>query len=222
VLDFLLGKNAANICMRRALERRMRRAYREGQIKTVYDIGAHRGKWSARWKRILPKAGFYMFEANPAMAKHLSQIGIWFLIVPLSSSKQERAFFARGTAGDSFYPETTGVYDDVPPISVTANSLDAVAAEHKIPPPDFIKIDAQGAELDILEGGVAAYGQAKFLLSELPLAQYNAGAPPIGRYLARYREAGFKPSLLCEGHNRGEGLVQIDVLFERISLRNPK
>src|SRR5262249_42337835 len=158
-----------------------------------------------------PKAEFYMFEANPAMEKHLSQIGLWFLIVPLSSSKQERVFFARGTAGDSFYPETTGIYDNVLPISVTTNSLDSVVAEHNIPRPDFIKIDAQGAELDILEGGVAAFRQAKFLLSELPLTQYNAGAPSIDRYLARYGEAGFRPSLLCEGHIRKEGLVQIDV-----------
>jgi FkbM family methyltransferase len=215
VLSLLLGKNAANICMRSALKRRMRQAYREGQIKTVYDIGAHRGTWSKKWKRTLPKAEFYMFEANPAMETHLSQIGLWFLIVPLSSSKQERTFFARGTAGDSFYRETTGVYDNVLPVSVRTDCLDAVAADYKLPPPDFIKIDAQGAELDILEGGANAYGQAKFLLSEVPLAQYNAGAPPIDRYLACYREAGFRPSLLCEAHNRKGGLVQIDVLFER-------
>jgi hypothetical protein len=50
VLSLLLGKNAAHICVRSAaLRRRMRQAYHEGQIKMVYDIGAHRGTWSKKW-----------------------------------------------------------------------------------------------------------------------------------------------------------------------------
>src|SRR5271155_2078267 len=43
----------------------LRSAYRAGQIGTVYDIGAHKGRWSRHMQRLMPNARFVLFEANP-------------------------------------------------------------------------------------------------------------------------------------------------------------
>jgi len=43
--------------------------------------------------------------------------------------------------------------------------------------PDLIKIDVQGAELDILKGSMSIINKAKFLIVELQHTEYNQGAP---------------------------------------------
>ena len=53
------------------------------EIKTVYDIGACVGRWTAQMKQgVLIDADFYMFEGNPAYKDilasygHFSHVGI--------------------------------------------------------------------------------------------------------------------------------------------------
>ena len=43
--------------------------------------------------------------------------------------------------------------------------------------PEFVKIDVQGCELDILKGGIHIINHAKYLVIELQNVQYNRGAP---------------------------------------------
>jgi beta-1,4-mannosyl-glycoprotein beta-1,4-N-acetylglucosaminyltransferase len=55
--------------------------------------------------------------------------------------------------------------------------LETVVKNKKIPLPDLIKIDVQGAELDILKGSMKIINNAKFLIVELQHVEYNEGAP---------------------------------------------
>ena len=55
--------------------------------------------------------------------------------------------------------------------------LETVVKNKKIPLPDLIKIDVQGAELDILKGSMNVINNAKFLIVELQHVEYNKGAP---------------------------------------------
>ena len=55
--------------------------------------------------------------------------------------------------------------------------LETVVKNKNIPMPDLIKIDVQGAELDILKGSMNVINHAKFLIVELQHTQYNEGAP---------------------------------------------
>ena len=56
---------------------------------------------------------------------------------------------------------------------------------------DLIKIDTQGTELDIINGGIETIKQARFLLMELSFLPYNEGGCMIDDVLAKTRELGF-------------------------------
>jgi hypothetical protein len=89
---------------------------------------------------------------------------------------------------------------------------------------DFVKIDTQGAELDVLIGGEAVLRQADYILVEVSLVEFNVGAPPAEAVFAMLTRMGFRQATVTEFHrlqgvNDG-GLLQMDFLFER-EVRRP-
>jgi hypothetical protein len=81
---------------------------------------------------------------------------------------------------------------------------------------DFIKIDCQGTELDILKGGKALVDRATVLLLECPFAgQYNEGCPSFCEYIQYMDSNGFAPFDISEIHMIGNVMGQIDILFVR-------
>lgn len=79
---------------------------------------------------------------------------------------------------------------------------------------DLIKLDVQGAELAVLQGGEALVRQCAFLLLELPfMGMYNHGAPSFAESIAYLDGLGFVPYDLPEMHRESGVLLQIDILF---------
>lgn len=76
-----------------------------------------------------------------------------------------------------------------------------------------MKIDTQGSELDIVQGGWSTLKAAKFIVLECPLVQFNEGAPNISEYLVKMRELGFIPWSTVELHFMLNVFVQIDIAF---------
>jgi hypothetical protein len=81
---------------------------------------------------------------------------------------------------------------------------------------DFIKIDCQGAELEILKGGVSLVGRADVVLLECPFAgQYNEGCPSFCEYIQYMNSIGFVPFDISELHYIQNMTFQIDIVFIR-------
>jgi FkbM family methyltransferase len=195
-----------------ALESLTRRGLR---IEVVYDVGAHTGRWTTSVRDSLSGARFFLFEANEAHEAALRDTGHSFFIATLSSEPKIVDFYAVGGQGDSYFREATERYRDVSPQRRQTTTLDDLVAAHELPLPDLIKVDVQGAELDVLRGGEGALGAAKLVLLECPIAEYNEGAPKLEEYV-RFMEAhGFAPVELLDSIRRDGRLVQVDVLFAR-------
>ena len=75
--------------------------------------------------------------------------------------------------------------------------------DHDIPPFDFIKLDAEGAELDILKGGAEAVASQRLLgvLSEIRLHAEINGSPPFSSLDAFLRSQGFSLYDLSVNHH---------------------
>ena len=197
----------------RRLHIALTRFRRRVRLDVVYDIGAHRGQWTALVRRSLPGARFFLFEANEAHVASLANIGEPYFIAVLSSAEKPVEFYSTGRAGDSYFREATPNYEDVEATRVHATTLERLMAQHDLPDPDLIKADVQGAELDVILGGLPATRGAKLVLLECPIVEYNVGAPSIDEYFRFMDEQGFVPVDVVNGIWHGRRLIHVDILF---------
>jgi FkbM family methyltransferase len=194
-----------------------------GRVDTVYDIGAHRGGWTESVRHVFPDADFLLFEANPTHADDLARTGARYFIEMLSSEEKVVDFYATGEPGDSYYRELTPNYSEVSPRRMRTTTLDALVERNDLPPPDLIKVDVQGAELDVLTGGARVLPHAKLVLLECALDEYNAGAPAFGDYLEFMQSRDFTPFEFMDPKWLGSRMMQVDVLFvTRRTSRRPR
>jgi len=93
--------------------------------------------------------------------------------------------------------------------------LDTLLAD--LPAADFIKLDTQGYELEILKGADRLLSTASAVLMEASLIQINAGAPLLHDVLAFMKERSFITYEIAEIHRRqlDSAMNQIDILFVR-------
>jgi len=185
-------------------------------ISTVYDIGANKGEWSKELSKTLPEAKFYLFEANEKNKKKLKDSGFEYFINCLSHSEGTAEFFEVGGTGDSIYKEESEVYSSVKPKIIRTTTLDKLQESKNLKKPDFIKIDTQGSEIDILKGASSIIKTCKLIQLEISITQTNLNAPTIGEYLDFMKEIDFIPLDIIEKHNRFKTeLSQVDILFLR-------
>jgi FkbM family methyltransferase len=99
--------------------------------------------------------------------------------------------------------------------SVPTIRLDDTVAERGLSGPFVLKVDVEGAELEVLSGAPAVLAGAELVLLEVSLFQLVPGAPQLDDVVAWMHERGFVVAELYNGHNRPlhGALAQIDVAF---------
>lgn len=185
------------------------------KIETVYDIGACNGSWT-RWVQnsVLPDSKFYLFEANSHYLSDLIITGHSFFLNVLSNEGRESVEFYPGcNTGDSYYKETTKWYDGQNSVKLPCTTLDKIVQEKNLPIPNFVKIDTQGSELDILSAAKNIMGKTELFLCEMPVIEYNQGAPNIQQYLEFFRDYDYIPVDVAEIHQAENVLLQLDFIF---------
>ena len=116
------------------------------------------------------------------------------------------------STGNSIYKELTHFFSDdqLDIIKATGIKLDDLFDNES--EFDLIKIDTQGSELDIIEGGLNLCNKAKGILLEVSLTQYNENAPLYDEVISYMESIGFeKTEILDEARNHGSH--QQDILF---------
>ena len=189
---------------------------KEVEINVIYDIGAYRGEFSNYLSQsILKRRTFYLFEANKKNSKYLDNLNFKYFIGALSDSIKEVTFYSKFLSGDSYYLEQTSFYDSSDGKKILTNTLDDISKSNDLPFPDFIKIDTQGSELDILKGGMKTISRSKLIYMECPIIEYNAGSPKLDDYISFLDSIDFVPYDICEVHHIDNILVQADIIFIR-------
>ena len=194
--------------------------FRYTNPRRVLDIGAHVGQFSQQVKRFNPEADIIMIEANPNCEPYLNKLDIPYQMIALSRDKGEAELFVEkvneiGT-GASLYRENTQYYadDKFDTVKVQTNSLDNLNYfENEFI--DLVKLDVQGAEYDILEGGRKTITRSGHVLIEVSLLEYNLGAPQIEAVVNKMKEYGFIIEDILDYQRTPENLLfQLDLLFK--------
>jgi hypothetical protein len=96
-------------------------------------------------------------------------------------------------------------------------SLDSLVESDGLPPPDLIKIDVQGFELEVLKGGERALAGAQAALLEVNWCAFAPGVPLVDEVVAYMSGRGFAwwdvMGLLRRPAD--DALWQMDVMFVR-------
>ena len=160
--------------------------------KKILDIGAHLGNWAARMKNVFPDSEILSLEGNPSCAPELRQKNPNSLIVLLGEKEGIKDFYLPADEntpeGGSFYKENTHYYNDYKTIQLPVRTLDSIAANKGF---DFIKFDVQGAELDIIRGGLKTVLDSSMLQLEVSFLNCNQGAPLASEIISYLHSLGF-------------------------------
>jgi FkbM family methyltransferase len=182
------------------------REYYAAQPLTLIDIGA-RGGLQPNWKQARPHLRVIGFEPDPDECARLARTSdpakTLYINAALHRQPDELTFNLGRAGGTSSllepdwdylnrFPDPER-YQVVKRVALKVDTLDRVLPAHDVRDADFIKIDTQGAELAILEGGRATLAQQVFGVElEVLFGCLYVGQPRFGQLDDLLGELGFQ------------------------------
>jgi len=192
--------------------------------RTLLDVGANVGTFSKDFCTFFSGCVPVLIEPNPHCKPLLQQLGYEYHLIAASSRTAREKFHLTKvdlmSTGASLYRENTEFFSDekVFTIDVDLVALDELFSDRTF---DFIKIDVQGAELDVIRGAEKLLRRSEHVLVELSLVQYNEGSPLADVVISAMSEFNFRLDSIIEYHRFKNGtLFQIDILFSPIYPRH--
>ena len=148
--------------------------------KTILDVGAHSANWSRMAKKVYPYADFCLIEPQIEMKEQLENFCIEF---------KDSIYFLSG-AGAKNDVLTLTLFDDLGSSSFLPHSdaqlkhggkqreikiitIDDLINSEKIKPPELIKLDVQGFELEALKGASKTFGYTEAYILEVSLFSFE-------------------------------------------------
>jgi FkbM family methyltransferase len=119
--------------------------------------------------------------------------------------------------GSSLLKEVEGASVDGTPREVPVVTIDRVCAEKNLAGPYLIKVDVQGAELQVLAGARRTLEQTEVVILEVTLFGTMIGGPQVFDIVHWMKNAGFVVYDIYGFHYRplDEALCQVDMIFVR-------
>ncbi len=165
----------------------------------IYDIGCCVLHWTKEAKAIWPKAKIYLADGFTEAEPLWQEAGLDYFGGVLSDSVKQVPFYVNSylPGGNSYYKEIGGEksslhFPDESARIVSTSTLDSVRQEKGWLYPDLVKMDVQGAELDIVRGAKDTLKHCKFLILELQHKPYNQGAPLAHEVIHELEQEGWE------------------------------
>ncbi len=191
------------------------------QPESILDIGAHSGQFYGWAKNVWPNVPIFMIEANRVHAEKLKSLTQNnhdnYLITALGDLERDVTFYTRKdkpwTEGNSYYKESN--FWDIPQLvlksEITLKRLDDLFEDSAVF--DLVKIDTQGSEKDIIQGGINLVKKASALILEVSYIEYNEGAPTAEEVTDFVKQVGFVENMSIGEHYHEDKIIQKDILF---------
>ena len=144
---------------------------------SILDIGSNIGQTADIMRKVWPNSKLVLIEGNEDCCRDLYVKN--YTVLPILVGKENstvtffKSKFHTKCSGNSIYKENSKYYEGDYLITESKNifKLDDVV-NNKF---DLIKVDTQGSELDIIQGGIRTFSNAKVILIEVSLKPFNDG-----------------------------------------------
>jgi FkbM family methyltransferase len=168
----------------------------------VFDIGSAVLHWVKEAKKVWPNTRYIAFEAMTQVEEWYKEYGIEYSLGVFSDEDNKEVIYHCNPVylgGNSYYkenekysPAAKNIYTKEFEELRHTKTIDSIVQLYNFPLPDFIKIDVQGAELDILKGMKNTLKEVKHILVELQHVEYNVGAKQINESIPFIESLGFE------------------------------
>jgi len=191
------------------------------QPRQIVDVGAYVGGWTRMVKSIFPEARVLMIEAQQGRETDLRQVCSEFSgevvarMSLLGPNHRERESFYELETGSSVLFEQSSI--ERRKVDYEMRTLDDVLAEAGFEQVEFLKLDVQGYELEVLKGAERTLPKIEVILMEVSLLGVNKGAPLLNEVVQFMSNRGFRVYDICSLIRRplDSALWQSDLLFVR-------
>ena len=188
------------------------------EVRRALDLGAFEGKWTKLLREIYPSAQVIMVDANADKEPLLRAIGDCRIAV-LGDTDGKEVDYYKCQDGDT--GSGNGIYRENTAFKFVAEKRKCITLSTLLGSAegfDLIKMDIQGAELDVIRGGLPIVRNSRYLLLELQTHDYNLGAPHFEEVVAFLHGEGFGVVDIVDLMYSGDKLIQADILFRNRKL----
>jgi FkbM family methyltransferase len=189
----------------------------------ILDIGAYHGEWALTASQLFPESRVLMVEAQPDLEPILRAVASTnparfdYRIALLGANTREAVdFYQIGgdvSTGSSIFEEQTTARRTR--LSLPMRRLGDLTTEVVRGKYQLLKLDVQGAELQVLRGSGSLLDDIEVVVMESSLAEYNRGAPLFSEMLEAMSEFGFRIFDVFPLARRRGILLQVDAIFLR-------
>ncbi|MDX2478964.1 MAG: FkbM family methyltransferase [Desulfuromusa sp.] len=187
--------------------------------KTVTDVGVAQG--TSELYINFPDAYYLLIEPlvrfEPDLKKNLRKYKGSYVLAAAGKCSGQVTFNVHDShlEGSSLYKESMGESADGHEITVSVLPIDTIVRDKKLSAPFFIKVDVQGAELDVLDGCKSILKDTEAIALEVSMFQFMRNSPQFHEVIFYMKQRGFVTFDIIPGWNRplDDALGQVDIIF---------
>ncbi|MFZ2642489.1 MAG: FkbM family methyltransferase [Verrucomicrobiia bacterium] len=166
--------------------------------KQIMDVGANRGGWTRRAVEFFPDARYTLVEPQDELKVHIQDLlaaghKIQWINVGAGDTAGELAFTISHRDDSSSFAlsreeaDTSGYPQVIRPV----RTLNEIVATSGAPPPEMIKIDAEGFDLKVLAGASDLLGKTDIVFVEVGVCSGKI-ENSMAKTVSRMAEAGYQ------------------------------
>ena len=203
----------------------------------IFDVGAHHGHLSTRFRTLFPGSTVYAFEPFPDSFEHLrmntsGDPSIKMFNFGFSNTEGPKQFSSNLSSVTNSLLETDdrsavtwspGYLETASRITVPFSTIDRFVEEMNIPAIDILKLDVQGAEYLVLEGAARSMAASRINLiyTEIIIQPTYKEQRELHEILRMFHEYGFMLYNLYNFSRTKDGtLRQVDAIFTHMEKKD--
>lgn len=145
--------------------------------KHILDIGANHGTWTRKVIEIFPNAQYSLIEPQYWLEKSSLDLQKNYLVkfypIGMGDRNDTLTFTIHDRDDSSSFRlmKENSVQIGYRTIETKMQTIDSFLTEHKLPIPEIIKIDAEGLDIEVLQGASSTFGVTEVFLVEASVHQ---------------------------------------------------